>query len=134
MSPLSYGEMIPKLTPDDTDGKPVALTIKRVREQNMSNDPRRDDTKLVIEFEQEFDRTDAKDASSSRREYVVNATSYKTLCDKLGQDYKKWTGQTIVMAPTTTTYDNKQYEKIHVAAPDRWDKVLAATARAKSKR
>lgn len=131
---LNYGEMIPKLTPDDTEGKPVALTIKRVREQNMSNDPRRDDTKLIIEFEEQFDAADPKDRESTRREYVVNSTSYKTLCDKLGRDYNRWVGLKIVMAPTTTTFNNQSFEKIHVAAPDRWEKVLSATTRAKSKR
>jgi hypothetical protein len=132
MSPLSYGEMIPKLTPDDTDGKPVVLTVKSVREQNMAREGQREEIKLIIEFAQQFDRTDPKDAASTRREYIVNSTSYKTLCDKLGTDYKRWVGQDIVMAPTTTNMDGKSYEKIHVAAPERWDKVINATTRAKS--
>ena len=132
---LSYGEMVPKLEPDDTEGKPVALTIRRARRQNMSRNPNRDDTKIIITFAEEFEpRAGFEGDAATKREYVVNATSYKTLCMKLGNDDEKWIGKQIVMALTTTKYEDQTFEKMHVATPDRWDKVLTASAKATSKR
>lgn len=129
---LSYGEMVPKISPDDTDGKPVLLTIRRVRVQNMAPEGQREENKLVIEFAEEFKPAQgfAKDVAN-RREYIANATAYKTLCAKLGADHNKWAGQSIVMAPTTSTFNNQTFEKLHVAALDRWDKVVTATAKAR---
>lgn len=128
---LAYGEMIPKLELVDTDSKPVMLTIARVRVQNMSKTGTEE--KLVIEFAEQFKpaKDFAKDAAT-RREYIVNSTSWKTLVLKLGRDHDKWVGQPIVMAPTNNTFGGKTYEKMHVAALDRWDKVVAATSRARS--
>lgn len=120
--PLAYGEMISKIEPDDTEGKPAALTVRRVRRQNMAPAGRPEEIKLVVEFAEEFD---GETADKKRREYIVNSTSYKTLCDKLGSDENKWTGKTIVMAPTNTEFGGKTFEKLHVASPERWDKVVA---------
>ena len=129
---LSYGEMVPKISPDDTDGKPVLLTIRQVRVQNMAPEGRAPENKIVIEFAEEFKPAKGFDKdAATRREYIANSTAYKTLCAKLGSDYTKWAGQPIVMAPTTNTFDNKAYEKLHVAALDRWDKVVTATAKAR---
>lgn len=129
---LSYGEMIRKLTVEDCDGKPVALTIKAANTRNLApKNARQDDWKIVIEFAEPFDG-DTKD--EQRREYVVNSTSYKTLVDRYGSDSSRWIGKPIVMAPTTTQYDGRSYEKMHVAAPERWEKVLGATARARGKK
>lgn len=129
-APLSYGEMIPKLTPDDTDGKPVALTIRRARRQNMAPKGKPEEIKIVIEFAELFDG-DTPD--KQRREYVVNSGSYKTLSTKHGTDETKWVGKPVVMAVTKTTFDGNEYEKQHVATPDRWEKVLAASAKATTK-
>ena len=132
---LSYGELLPKIVPDDTDGKPAQLTVRRVRTQNMAPEGRAPEVKLVIEFAETFKAQRGFDAdSATRREYVVNATSYKTLRTKLGDDHDKWVGQPIVMAPTTTTFDNKSFEKLHVASLDRWDKVVAATTKARTRK
>jgi hypothetical protein len=123
---LAYGEMIPKLAVEDTNGKPAALTIRRVDSRNLApKTSRAEEWKLVIEFAEEFsgDTPDER-----RREYVVNSTSYKTLCDRLGKDHTKWIGKQVVMAPTNNTYEGRTYEKLHVAAPERWDKVIGATA------
>lgn len=120
---LGYGEMRDKLTPDDLEGKPAPLTILTVEVKNMA--PRgspREDNKLSIVFK-EF----------PTKEYVANATSYKTLVMKLGDNYEKWPGQVAIMAPTTNTFQGKAFEKVHVASPERWDKVVR-TLTAKSKR
>lgn len=134
-APLSYGEMVPKIEPDDTDGKPAALTIRRARRQNFSKNPNRDDVKVVIEFAEAFDAKEGfNESSATRREYVVNSGSYQTLCMQHGDDETKWIGKTIVMAPTQTKFDGKTFDKLHVATPDRWSKVVAATAKAATKR
>lgn len=129
--PLGYGEMIRKLDVDDCDGKPVALTVRRAERRNLApKNSRNDDWKIVIEFAEKFGGENDDD---KRREYVVNSTSYKTLCDRLGKDETRWVGQTVVMSPTNNTFEGKTYEKMHVAAPERWDKVISATARARKK-
>jgi hypothetical protein len=135
-SQLSYGEMIPKIEPDDTEGKPAVLTVRRVRRQNMApKGSKSEEVKIVIEFAETFDaRKGFNDSDATRREYIVNSTSYRTLADKLGPDENRWVGQQIVMAPTTTQFNGKSYEKLHVAAPDRWEKTVTATKRATSKR
>jgi hypothetical protein len=130
-SRLAYGELIPKIEPDDADGKPVQLTIRRVREQNMARPGQRDEIKLVIEFAERFK---GETPDKQRREYIVNSTSYKTLCLKLGTDHARWEGKPIVMAPTNTEYGGETFEKMHVASPDRWDKVITATAKARAAR
>jgi hypothetical protein len=113
---LGYGEMREKLTPDDFEGKPAPVTILKVEVKNMApRNSTREDNKLSIVFK-EF----------PTKEYVANATSYKTLVMKLGDNYDKWPGQTVIMAPTTTTYGTQTFEKVHVASPDRWDKVMKA--------
>lgn len=130
-SRLAYGEMIDKLSPDDTDGKPAVLTVRSVREQDMApRGSKNPDVKIIIVFAEEFE---GDTADKKRREYVVNSTSYKTLCEKLGRDHNRWSGQQIVMAPTQTTYDGKTYDKLHVATLDRWDKTVSATTKAARK-
>lgn len=124
---LSYGEIIPKIQPDDTQGKPSLLTIRRVRRQNMAPKGKPEEIKLIIEFAETFT---GADADKQRREYIINSTSYKTLCAKLGPDVAKWEGKPVVMAPTNTEFDGKVFEKLHVASPERWDKVVTATERA----
>lgn len=134
-SGLAYGEMIPKISPDDTDGKPAALTIRKARVQNMARKGAPEENKIVLTFAEEFDAREGFNGDDAkRREYVVNSGSYKTLSMKLGPDHTKWIGKTVVMAPTTTTFNNETFEKLHVATPDRWEKVVNATARAASKR
>ena len=130
---LSYGVMRPKLELADTDNKPVQLTIAEVRTQNMAPEGRSPENKLVILFAESFKPAKGfdKDAATTR-EYVVNSTSYKTLVSKLGRDHDKWTGHPIVMAPTSNDYEGKTFKKLHVAALDQWDKVLAATAKART--
>lgn len=116
----SYGEMRSKLTPDDVKGKAAPMTIATVELRDMAPaNARREDNKIILTFN-EF----------PGKEYIANATSFKTLCQKLGDDWDKWTGQVIVMAPTTTTFDNKAFEKLHVASPERWDKVMAEVEKA----
>lgn len=123
---LGYGEMRDKLTPDDLDGKAAPLTVQSVEVKNMApKGTPREDNKLSIVFK-EF----------ATKEYVANATSYKTLVLKLGENYEKWVGQVVIMAPTTNTFQGKAYEKVHVASPERWDKVMRQLqgAGAKAKR
>lgn len=128
---LAYGSIIPKLTLEDCQDMPVALTIRSVREQDMApKNARRPDVKLIITFAEQFE---GDNKETQQREYVVNTTSYKTLCTKLGGNYNAWAGKTIVMAPTTNTFNDQTFEKMHVAALDRWDKVVAATAKATAK-
>lgn len=132
---LAYGIMRPKIELDDTDGKPAQLTIASVRVQNMAPEGRPAQNKIVILFAETFKAAKGFDKDvATTREYIVNSTSFKTLATKLGQDHSKWAGQPIVMAPTTNEYDGKTYEKLHVAALDRWDKVVNATARARSRK
>lgn len=120
---LAYGQMRDKLTPDDVQGQAAALRVLSAERRDFApSDARKSEYKIVLVF-QEF----------PDKEYVVNATSYKTLVSKLGNDETRWPNQYVVMAPTTTTFDNRAYEKLHVASPDRWDKVMkslkdAATA------
>jgi len=113
---LGYGEMREKLGPDDVEGKPAPLTVLTVEVKNMA--PRgspREDNKLSIVFK-EF----------PNKEYIANATSYKTLVAKLGDNYERWPGQVVIMAPTTNTFSGRAYEKIHVASPERWEKAMKA--------
>lgn len=117
----SYGEMREKLSPDDTEGKPSLLTIVECDLRNLAPKGQGEDWKITLVF-----------AEIPEKEYVVNSTSYKTLCTKLGKDHETWKGQQVVMAPTTTEYGGKSYEKIHVASIERWDKVAASVAKAKS--
>lgn len=110
---LSYGEMREKLGPDDVDGKVAPLTCATAERKNFAPNGQGEEYKIVLTFE-EF----------PEKELVVNATSYKTLVAKLGDDEDAWVGKTIVLAPTTTTYGGKSYEKLHVASPERWDKTM----------
>lgn len=104
-----------KLTPDDVAGKPAALRILSAEMRDFApKSARAADNKIVLVF-----------AEFPEKEYVVNATSYTTLTLKLGDDYTRWPGQWCVMAPTTTTYEGRAFEKLHVAPPDRWDKIMA---------
>lgn len=110
----SYGEMRDKITPDDVQGKPAPLTIDSAELRDLAPiGSRRADNKIVITFK-EF----------PGKEYICNATSYKTLVQKYGENYERWKGQVIVMAPTTNTFEGRAYEKLHVAPPERWDKVM----------
>jgi hypothetical protein len=129
---LSYGEMVRKIELADTDDKPAALTIRSVSRRNMApKTSRNEEIKLVIVFAEEFTGNKPEE---KRREYVVNATSYKTLCDRYGTDETRWAGKVVVMAPTQTEYGGATFEKLHVASPDRWEKVLNATAAAAKRR
>lgn len=111
----SYGEMRDKLTPDDVKGKPAPLTIDSAELRDLAPEgSRRADKKIILTFK-EF----------PGKEYISNATSYKTLTQKLGDDYTRWGGKVVVMAPTTNTFNGQSFEKLHVASPDRWDKVMA---------
>lgn len=115
--PLAYGEMREKLTPDDVNGNAAALRILLADRVDLAPaNSRKPEWKIVLVFSEFPDK-----------QYVVNATSYKTLVSFLGDDEKKWVGQWCVMAPTTTTFDNKSFEKLHVASPERWEKVMKAT-------
>lgn len=123
----SYGTMRDKLTPDDVEGKAAPLTVATAELRDMApRGSRREDNKIIIVF-REF----------PEKEYVCNATSYKTLVTKLGDDYTRWHGKTVIMAPTTNEFEGRSYEKLHVASLERWDKVVAqlnAPASAKSGR
>ena len=124
----SYGEFRDKLTPDDVKGKPTVLTVDRAELRNLAPEgSRREDKKIVLTFK-EFPARGDKEGERAK-EYIANATSYKTLVQKLGEDYTRWGGKVVVMAPTTNTFEGKAFEKIHVAPPERWDKVLAEVAR-----
>ena len=126
---LSYGEMIPRIELADTDDKPVALTIRAAVRRNMApKGSRNEDYKIVIEFAEKFD---GATPDKQRREYVVNSTSYKTLSDRYGTDETRWVGKVVVMAPTQTEFGGQTFEKLHVATPDRWEKVLSATAKSR---
>lgn len=117
--PLSYGEMREKLTPDDVNGNAAALRILTAERKDLAPlNARSAQWKIVLVF-----------AEFPDKDYIVNATSYKTLADKLGEDETKWPGQWVVMAPTNTTFEGRVYEKLHVASPDRWDKVMKETAK-----
>lgn len=110
----SYGEMREKLTPDDVGGKPAPMTIDKAELRDLAPEgSRRADKKIILTFK-EF----------PGKEYIANSGSYKTLCQKLGDDYSRWSGKVVVMAPTTTTFNNQSFEKLHVASPERWDKVM----------
>lgn len=115
--PLAYGEMREKITPDDVNGNAAALRILIADRKDMAPaNARSAQWKLILVF-----------AEFPEKEYVANATSYKTLVQFLGDDESKWPGQWCVMAPTVNTFDGKAYEKLHVASPDRWEKVMKAT-------
>jgi hypothetical protein len=108
-----------KLTPDDVSGNAAALRILTAERKDLAPaNARSAQWKIVLVF-----------AEFPDKDYIVNATSYKTLAAYLGDDETKWPGEWIVMAPTTTTFEGKSYEKIHVASPERWDKVMKATAK-----
>lgn len=112
---LAYGEMRDKLTPDDVAGKAAALRILSADIRDFApKSSRSADNKIVLVFVEFPDK-----------EYIVNATSYKTLVMKLGDDVTRWPGQWCVMAPTTTTYEGRAFEKLHVAPPERWDKIMS---------
>ncbi len=132
--PLSYGEFIPKLEVEDTDGRPVALTVALTRRQNMApENSKRRDVKVILRFAPVFEPPadwSGDDDSGRAREYVVNSTSYKTLCAKYGTDEKRWAGKLVVMVPTTNTFNGKRFTKMHVGMPNEWDAVVAATERA----
>lgn len=120
----SYGEMRVKIEPDDVEGKPALLEIEAATLRDLApKGSKASDWKVVLWF-----------VAFPQKEYVVNSTSYKTLCQKLGDDYESWAGKQCVMAPTTTEYQGKQFEKLHVAIPERWDKVVAEVAKAAAKR
>lgn len=123
--PLAYGQMRDKLTPDDTEGKTAVLTIASAERRNFAPEGQGEEYKIVLTFD-EF----PEEGEQKEKEYIVNATSYKTLVTKLGENEDEWIGQPCVMAPTTTNYGGKTFEKIHVASPERWDKVMAAQKKA----
>ena len=123
---LAYGQMRDKLEPDDIDGKVAVLTIASADARNFASESAGAEYKVVLTFE-EF----PEDGDTKEKEYVVNATSYKTLVEKIGDDYAAWPGESVVMAPTTTTYGGKTFEKVHVASPERWDKAMQAFKKSK---
>lgn len=134
--PLSYGEYIPKLDVADTGDRPAVLEIASVYRRNMApSDADRKDIKIVLRFGPVFDPPrgwDGNPDSGREREYVVNATSYKTLCSKFGSDEKRWVGRSVVMVPTTSNFGNERFRKMHVGMPNEWDAVIAAAERARA--
>lgn len=130
--PLSYGEMRPKLEPDDTEGKPAALTIASADRRNMARRGQPAEYKVVVVFGEKFDPKAVRDTEpSEERELVLNATDYKIVCAKLGNDEAAWVGRQVVVALTVNTFGGKSYEGMHIAVPDRWEKVLKASGRVK---
>lgn len=128
--PLAYGDMRPKLEPDDVDGKPAVLTVKRADRRNMARRGQGEEWKVVVVFADTFPGKSVRDAEpSTEREHVLNATDWKTVSGKLGDDETTWAGKKFVMAPGTTQYEGRTFEKMLVATPDRWDKALAAVAK-----
>lgn len=126
---LAYGQMRDKLEPDDIDGKTAVLTIASADARNFSPEGKGEEFKIVLTFE-EFPADDDADPPIKQKEYIVNATSYKTLVAKLGDNYDAWVGEPVVMQPTTTTFGTQTFEKVHVASPERWDKAMAAYKKA----
>lgn len=126
---LAYGQMRDKLEPDDIDGKTAVLTILSAEARNFAPDGKGEEFKIVLTFE-EFPADDDADPPTKEKEYIVNATSYKTLVAKLGDNYDAWVGEPVVMQPTTTTFGNQTFEKVHVASPERWDKAMTAYKKA----
>lgn len=132
--PLAYGSFIPRLEPEDTKDRPVALVIHRTRRQNMAPEGRPAEWKIVVTFQPVFpvpSDWDGDKQDGAMREYVVNATSYKTLCGKLGSDETKWIGKTVAMEPVTSNFNGSSFRKTHVAMPDRWETILSQTTRAR---
>jgi hypothetical protein len=126
--PLSYGEMRPKLEPDDTEGKPCALTIASADRRNMARRGTAPEYKVVVVFAEKFDAKAVRDTEpSEERELVLNASDYKICCAKLGNDEAAWVGKQVVVALTQNKYDGKTYENMHIAVPERWEKVLKAS-------
>lgn len=133
--PLAYGSFIPKLEPADTNDRPVALVVHATRRQNMAPEGRPSEYKIVLTFQPVFPVPhgwDGDKQDGAMREYVVNATSYKTLTAKLGSDETRWVGRTIAMEPVTSNFNGQAFRKTHVAMPERWESILASTERARS--
>lgn len=117
--PLAYGEYREKLTAQDTDGKPAVLTIVTAGRKNLAPRGQSPEWKVAISFDE------VRDAGGNPKELVLNATDYSTVCRYLGSDDRNWPGKKVVVAPTTTTYGGRAYEKMHIAAPERWDALVA---------
>lgn len=127
MSPrgdLAYGEMREKLEPDDTDGKPAVLRIKFAERRNMARGGRGEKWKIIVVF------MDVASEDGTNKEMILNATDWATASGKLGEDEKRWAGKFLVVAPVTTNYDGKPYEKQHCVSPARWDKLQSQFDRA----
>jgi hypothetical protein len=118
----SYGEMRDKIEPKDIKDRPALATIATAELRDLAPaGSRREDNKIVLSFH-EFEG----------KEYIANATSYKTLCAKLRTNYDKWPGQVCVLAPTTNTFEGQTFTKVHIAAPEVWDRAIEALAKAKA--
>lgn len=119
----------PKLDISHTDGKPAVFTISSVSVRNFAKGGQGEDWKIVLTYEE-----------LGNVEHAINRTSFRTLTDKLGpwtpgeNDYNKiipnhpWKGKKVAVTPTTRNNPetNEAVEKLDVAAPNRWDRMMDA--------
>lgn len=86
----------------DLKGKPVALTIKEVKLQDVG-----DDRKLVVYFK------------GTEKSLVLNKTNANSIAVVTGsEDTDDWTGKKITLYPMKTEYQGKRVPAIRIEEPD----------------
>lgn len=106
----------------------MLVTIATARIVNFNKDYLADDgdRKVVLTFDETGDK-----------EYVVNNTSFRLLCDRYGNDkangFKSWIGKEVVLkvTPTTDPRDGSPISALWVARPKDWDTVVRVERKAR---
>lgn len=121
----SYGEMREKISLDDIHNALCPVTVAKIDLRDLAPArARRPDMKIVMIFREFPDK-----------EYIANATSYKTCVEKHGSDWRTWVNRPIVLMPVTNEdpRTGASVTKVHVAPPGEWDKALNAATKARRK-
>lgn len=113
-----------RITVDELgDQDAILVTITGASVKSFSNDYLKGgDEKVVLAFDRDFPGA----------EYVLNATSFRSLVDRYGNDkengFAKWIGQpcVLVRASTTDPRTGDKVESVWVATRAQWAEVMEA--------
>jgi hypothetical protein len=114
-----------KISLDDIHNALCPVTVASIDLRDLAPaKSRKADNKIIMVFREFPDK-----------EYIANATSYKTCVEKHGADWRTWVNKVIVLAPVSNEDPNTRtlVTKVHVAPPDDWAKALNAATKARRK-
>jgi len=119
-----YGSARPKITRDDLqDGDFIILTVANFDEATISDEEGKRVTPY-LEFAETGDKV-----------LWLNKTQVGFLIEGFGsKDSDDWKGKSVPIEKVTTTYNGRKFDKVAVAAPERWEEYMDAAGLGKPKR